>query len=1584
MNRTLLVMLAFVAFAAALSTAPRQLIVRVQARSYEELRRHLDFKGTSITIAGADIGTSYDLMLDEQDLDRVLACGLANTVVVPDIDRAAEQAMLDGYYQSYDSLVRVMRWFCTNYSSICRLESIGTTHENRWIYGVKLSDYPGVDEDEPEVLLVGLHHAREWATPQVCRHILDTLARNYSSNTAFRNYIDTHETWIFPVINVDGYVYDYPAQRSWRKDRQPFGSSYGCDPNRDYNGCCNGNRMGDWGSLVPGSVTSHLPSNETFFGGSGGWGREIYHLSEFFKQRTFVAVISYHSYSELVLWPYGHGERTPDSVYMRTLGQGMAAQIQRLSGGYYTPQQSNYLYPTNCGSDDWMYGWAHYIGGFPCMSYTVEVGTAFYQNTSQLDHIQTQNFKGAWYLMLRSDSIISALEGRVPRPILAPMDTVGPNFTLHWTPTRPEHNHPDRWELEELTGLSIVLDSFESGFTRWDTMGAVLSTAQRRSGNYSFQLRNGNNVSNYIVTKDPYPVQAGDSLRYWIWYNTETNYDVVTTEVSLEGKEWVQLHDRFTGNSNGWVRRAYSLSPWVGKSVFIRFRYMTDDNTLGTGVYIDDVWPVPSFSGRTTISSNITDTMYSFTGKAAGTYFYRARGRNVAWGWNDKGPLEDVIVVAPVRDVGATVVVAPTGAIDSGASVTPACTVYNYGTSTESYNVRCKVGGFYNHTAAVTNHAPGVKLYVTFPAYSTWPRGTFSVTCSTELGTDVTPANDKASGSVTVRVLDAQTLSIIAPTGTVDSGATIAPQANVRNNGTTPATFNVRFDVQGGYSNTQTVTNLASGASTTVTFSNWTAGPRGTLVTRCTTMLTGDMVPVNNLATGNVTVRVRDVACQRLLAPSGTVDSGMTVTPTCSVANPGSTTESYQVRMKVGNFYNETATVSGHAPGTTIRVTFPDWAVTQLGTHMVSCSTELTGDLVQANNRQSGSVTVLRPPQHDVGCTQVIAPLGQVDSGTSVIPACTVYNYGNMPESYTVRMKVGSGYDQPASVVNHAPGTRLYVTFPAWTAGARGTYAVSCSTELAIDSRPNNDRATGQVEVRVLDVELSTIIAPAGTIIAGTVVTPQVRLRNSGSVPVLFPVRLVITGTTVVFDTTETDVALNPGETRDHSFTRSWTAGPAGNYTTLAWTALGGDLVPANDSARTAFTVSAGNAPGWLEKTSIPLLPSSKQVKDGGWLACAGSYIYAAKGNKTQDFYRYDIERDSWTTLASIPDGREGRKPGKGAVGAAGGNYVYAVKGNNTQGFWRYSPSQDSWHQMADIPLGMSSKKVKGGTDMAYVDGNPDHVYLLKGHRNEFWRYDPAADTWSSLPAAPAQKWDKGSWLVHNAGLLYAHQAKYHGLYAYDPDAGAWGKALTGMPFIGASGKKKKSKDGGSAAVLDRYIYALKGGNTQEFWRYDPELDSWTELEPMPLLGSSGRSKKVKAGADIVGTHDCLFALKGNKTLEFWRYTPTTTPCASRSTLYAEEDIQADMMPDASGVMRILPNPLHLGFATIHLNPRIRDASNPVLSLFDISGRLVYHSSLITHRSAIPLDLRNLRSGVYLARIEIGRQVYTHRLLLAQ
>ncbi len=627
------------------SAAAGPMLVRVAAHSYPELYSHITFKGTSIDIAGAKLGESYDLLLDRADFGLVQASGLPVTILCADMDTRNGEYVQDGSYQSYDELKVVMRNWAATYPDIVMLDSIGPSYEGRYIYMVKLSDNVTVDEDEPELLLDAQHHAREWAAAQAARHFVDTLVTNYATDTVIRDFIDSHEIWVIPVVNVDGFIYDYPSQHMWRKNRQPFGSDIGADLNRDYNGACNGNRMADWGALVRGSRTCHRPDDETWFGASGAWGTEVKAMNAFFKQHTFLANPSLHSYSELILYPYGDGTAAPDQSYMSSLAQGIAAQMSALHGGNYTPARSDDLYPSNCISVDWAYGWSHYIGGFPCMSFTFEIGTQFYQPTSDLDAIEHEVFDGVWYLFNRADSIQGALEGMVPRPILAVMDSSSSgDFTIHWTPTRPEQNHPDKWELEELSGLSVVEDNMESDLSGWNVQGATQSTTQKHGGTYSASLGNGNNISNYISTKDPYPVQTGDSLKYWIWYSTENRYDVTVAEVSLEGKEWIQLHDRFMGNSSGWLYKAFSLEPWVGKSVFIRFRYMTDDGTTGPGVYIDDVWPVPAFANHTVISDTITDTLYQVTGRTPDTYYYRVRGHNAAWDWSDHGPLEDIVV----------------------------------------------------------------------------------------------------------------------------------------------------------------------------------------------------------------------------------------------------------------------------------------------------------------------------------------------------------------------------------------------------------------------------------------------------------------------------------------------------------------------------------------------------------------------------------------------------------------------------------------------------------------------------------------------------------------------------------------------------------------------------------------------------------------------------------------------------------------------------------------------------------------------------------------------------------------------------
>ncbi len=106
---------------------------------------------------------------------------------------------------------------------------------------------------------------------------------------------------------------------------------------------------------------------------------------------------------------------------------------------------------------------------------------------------------------------------------------------------------------------------------------------------------------------------------------------------------------------------------------------------------------------------------------------------------------------------------------------------------------------------------------------------------------------------VVVENHDVGATAILAPTDTVDSGTTVAPQAVVENFGTSQETFVVRFTVLDGYEDTTSMT-LAAGAVDTVRFEDWTAGTLGTFDTRCSTELATDQNQSNDATSGSVTV----------------------------------------------------------------------------------------------------------------------------------------------------------------------------------------------------------------------------------------------------------------------------------------------------------------------------------------------------------------------------------------------------------------------------------------------------------------------------------------------------------------------------------------------------------------------------------------------------------------------------------------------------------------------------------------------------------------------------------------------------------
>jgi len=593
-----------------------------------------------------------------------------------------------------------------------------------------------------------------------------------------------------------------------------------------------------------------------------------------------------------------------------------------------------------------------------------------------------------------------------------------------------------------------------------------------------------------------------------------------------------------------------------------------------------------------------------------------------------------------VRDVGCSDIYAPSGTIDSTQSVTPSARVYNYGNTTESYTVRMRIGNFYDQRVNVTAHTPGTYQTINFPTYSNWPRGTYTVSCSTELANDVNRTNDKRTGSVTVRVKDVGVIQIVSPRGTIDSGTTIVPQVRVQNFGNTTETFPVTFTIGTFYSQTRNKT-LSAGAIDTVNFPFWTVTQRGTHTTKCSTALTGDMNPINNRLLDSVTVRVRDVGVIQIIAPSGTIDSGTLITPQAIVKNYGSQVENFPVTFKIGTFYTNTQNVTNLNPGDSMVISFASWTAVQRGTHTTKCTTALTGDVNPANNSRTGSVMVR---VLDVGVASILAPSGMIDSGATVTPRVKVKNFGNASASFLVWFrihftdnllndKIGLLSDalglnsleeiEPDQIYEDSlwltlsPGDSVVRDFRFWTATIPETYRLESFTLLSGDMNRRNDSAFGSVVVRrpIHDAGVIRILAPIGIIDSGELVIPKAVVQNFGQVSENFSVRFQI-GTFYISDTV---MNLPTGRSDTARFT-PWIATQIGSHITKCTTRLSGDINPANDFVRDSVRVQPHV--GQSEPNFIPVLPKIFTLDN-----CSPN-PFASK-----TIIQYAIPKDCWVNL---------------------------------------------------------------------------------------------------------------------------------------------------------------------------------------------------------------------------------------------------------------------------------------------------------------------------------------------------------------
>ena len=306
----------------------------------------------------------------------------------------------DARYHDYAETVAEIQAIARAYPDIARVEVYGRSVEGRDLYVVKISDHVNQDEsaNEPGVLIFANIHAREHLTAEQALWIIHHLTENYGRDPAVTNLVNEREIWIMPMTNPDGVEYDISktgVYRWWRKNRRrnPDGS-FGVDLNRNFGykwGCCGG--------------SSGAPYFDTYRGPAPFSEPETRAIRDFFLAHPSIRIsLNFHSYSELVLWPYGYTydplppDMDPtDYEVMRRAGTRMA----RLSG--YTPMQASRLYIADGTSDDWVYG----VLRIP--TWTVELyptrddPAAFYPPDEVIETQVTRNREMVEYLIALAD-----------------------------------------------------------------------------------------------------------------------------------------------------------------------------------------------------------------------------------------------------------------------------------------------------------------------------------------------------------------------------------------------------------------------------------------------------------------------------------------------------------------------------------------------------------------------------------------------------------------------------------------------------------------------------------------------------------------------------------------------------------------------------------------------------------------------------------------------------------------------------------------------------------------------------------------------------------------------------------------------------------------------------------------------------------------------------------------------------------------------------------------------------------------------------------------------------------------------------
>ncbi|MEA1875614.1 MAG: M14 family zinc carboxypeptidase [Bacteroidota bacterium] len=295
------------------------------------------------------------------------------------------------FYHSMDEVYEMLHGFAQTYPALVYTDTIGFSQEKEYpIIALRISDNPGIDEDEPCVMYDGLHHAREPISMEVCLNLINHLLTGYGTDEQITQWVNETEIWVIPMMNPEGweYVVDeslvYPYWRKNLRDNNGNGqfdpSVDGVDINRNYDFNWLQGGSGNYGSLT---YRGPAPFSE----GEAKAKRDLA-----LREKPIIS-LSYHTYGEIIIYSWSDRPEAPDQDLILSIATEVASRIPSSTGsGTYNPTVSNCQ---NGFSRCWMYA----VAG--SLEYTVECAKEFIPDGAAGLEIAEQNLEGALYILDR-------------------------------------------------------------------------------------------------------------------------------------------------------------------------------------------------------------------------------------------------------------------------------------------------------------------------------------------------------------------------------------------------------------------------------------------------------------------------------------------------------------------------------------------------------------------------------------------------------------------------------------------------------------------------------------------------------------------------------------------------------------------------------------------------------------------------------------------------------------------------------------------------------------------------------------------------------------------------------------------------------------------------------------------------------------------------------------------------------------------------------------------------------------------------------------------------------------------------------